>query len=50
MLYIESGLHGRGAARAENDTPKLALKVHVDLRRIKTCPTLMGRIITYIKS
>ena len=36
--------------RAEDDTPKTASKVHVELRRIKTSPTMGAGIITYIKS
>ena len=43
-------IRGRTTGRAENETPKTALKVHVDLRRIKASSTLMAQIITYIKS
>ena len=40
----------RFADRAENDTPKTALKVHVELRRIKDSPTMGVGLITFIKS
>ena len=46
-------IHSRFTAargRAENDSPKTASKVHVDVRRIKTSPTLMAQVITYSKS
>ena len=36
--------------RAENDTPQTAFEVRVDVRRIKTSPTIEARVITYIKS
>ena len=38
------------AGRAENDTPKTAFEVRVELRRIKAAPILMAQVITYIKS
>ena len=49
QMQFFAQLHGR-ADRAKNDTPKTAFEVHVDVRRIKTSPTLMAQIITYIKS
>ena len=43
-------IRGRTAGRAENDTPKTAFKVHVDVRIIKASPTIGVGLIRYIKS
>ena len=48
-MQFSAQIYGR-VGRAENDTPKKALKVRVDVWRTKTCPTLIAQVITYTKS